>query len=121
MIDKKDVLINMINSLSESFAVERKKKEPYKELFKSGSTYSGLLMNLEHQMLTHVLDACEIIEQRHGVKVNDEQYKMLLSLPLLAQLAEIDAKREGVSCSIDRAFFMLSENFKESGEVKLID
>lgn len=112
MSDQKDILKDMINSLAESFTEERKKQEPYKRLFKSGSTYTGLLRHLENQMIGHVLDACSIIEERQGVRVNEDQYRMLLALPLLVKLAEDDArKNEGSACCVDKAFFILSEKF----------
>lgn len=109
----KDVLSQIMTSLADSFTKERKKKEPYKELFKAGSTHTGLLRDLELKMTNHVLDACDIYKERHGIEINKNQYHVLLALPLLIKIAEIDAtKNEGIACSVDKAYFMLSEQLK---------
>jgi hypothetical protein len=100
----------MISALAESFANERKKSESYKELFGAGSSLTGLLRRLEHKMSMHVLDACEVLDERHGIKVNNEQYHVLMALPLLVKIATKDVERnEGSACSVDKAYFMLSE------------
>jgi len=52
-------------------------KTPYKELFKAGSTHTGLLRELERKMKRHVLDACNIYKERHGVEINKNQYHVL--------------------------------------------
>jgi hypothetical protein len=101
---------DMLTALSESFTKERQKDEPYKELFKAGSTHTGLLMDLTDKMTIHVLDACQVYKERHGIEINTSQYHFLLALPLLAEVAEKDAhKNEGMSCCVDKAYFILSE------------
>lgn len=115
----KDTLKNMLTSLADSFAEERQKEEPYKELFRAGSTHTGLLRNLESQMVGHILDVCNVYKERHGIKINTNQFHMLLALPLLAKVAEKDAtQNEGSCCCVDKAFFILSEQLKALGEVK---
>lgn len=114
MIAEKDIdpnaLGNILEAMANSFKKERQKEEPYKELFKAGSTHTGLLRELESKMTRHVLDACDIYEERHGIKINKNQYHVLLALPLLAKVAEKDAeKHEGMVCCVDKAFFMISE------------
>lgn len=112
-----DVFGEMLTSLADSFADERKKKEPYKELFKAGSTHTGLLRELETKMTAHVLDACHVYEERHGIKINKNQYNVLLALPLLAKIAENDAaKHEGFIYCVDKAYFMLSEQIIALGD-----
>jgi len=105
-----DCLSDMLTALSESFTKERQKEEPYKELFKAGSTHTGLLRDLTDKMTNHVLDACDIYKERHGIKINKSQYHVLLALPFLAKVAEKDAhSNEGMSCCVDKAYFILSE------------
>jgi len=101
---------NLLSALAGAFTEERQKSEPYKEMFKAGSTHTNLLRDLEHKMTGHVLDACDVFKERHGVKINKEQYHVLLALPFLAKVAEQDAKsNEGLACCVDKAYFMLSE------------
>lgn len=111
-----NTLGNILEALSSAFMEERKKEKPYKELFKAGSTHTGLLRDLECKMTAHVLDACEVFKERHGLELNKNQYHVLLALPLLAKIAENDArKNEGLSCCVDKAFFMLSEQLLALG------
>ena len=69
-----DCLSDMLTALSESFTKERQKEEPYKELFKAGSTHTGLLRDLTDKMTDHVLDACRGIQRaprnRRSIQVN---------------------------------------------------
>lgn len=104
---------NMLTAMADAFTEERHKEKPYKEMFKSGSTHTGLLRELESKMTGHVLDACDIYQKRHGIKINTNQYHVLLALPLLVKIAERDAKKnEGLACCVDKAYFMLSEQLK---------
>ena len=107
-------LTQMMEKLAASFTEERKKKEPYREMFKSGSSYTSLFRHLESEMGAHVLDACTVIKERYGMSVNRNQYNFLLALPLLVKFATDDAiATEGLCCCVDKAFFMLSEEFKK--------
>ena len=111
-----NTLGNMLTSLADAFTAERQKEEPYKEMFKKGSSLTGLLRHLESEVMGHVLDACDVLEAKHGIEVNHEQYHVLLALPLLVKVAEKDAKaHEGWPCSVDKAYFMLSEQLKALG------
>ena len=108
-----NTLGDMINAMANAFTEERQKSEPYKEMFKAGSTHTSLLRDLEHKMTGHVLDACDVFKTRHGITVNKDQYHVLMALPLLVRIAEIDAKQnEGIACCVDKAYFMLSEQIK---------
>ena len=112
-----NALSSLITTLASSFEEERKKTEPYKELFKAGSSYTTLFRALEVKMTGHVLDACTVLEEKFGVVVTKEQYHMLLALPLLVKIAEKDAEvNEGSASCVDKAFYMLSEHFKELGK-----
>ena len=108
-----DTLKNMMSAMANAFTEERQKTKPYKEMFEAGSTHTGLLRELESKMTDHVLDACDIYKERHGAKVNKNQFHVLLALPLLIKIAEMDAKKnEGMACCVDKAYFMLSEQLK---------
>ena len=112
-----NTLCKIIEAIYDAGKKERQKEKPYKELFKAGSTHTGLLRELEEKMSKHVFDACDIYEERHGITINSDQYHMLLCLPLLAQIAEKDAERnEGRACCVDKAYFMLSEHLKDLGD-----
>ena len=105
-----NTLTEMLTAMAVAFTEERQKSEPYKEMFKAGSTHTGLLRDLESKMMSHVLDACDVFKERHGVKINHNQFHVLLALPLLAKIAEKDAKKnEGMACCVDKAYFLLSE------------
>lgn len=111
-----NTLGEMLGALANAFTAERQKSEPYKEMFEAGSSLTGLLRNLEHKMTAHVLDACDVYEKRHGVKINNEQFHVLLALPLLVKIAEKDARRnEGIACCVDKAYFILSEQLLAIG------
>lgn len=113
---KKNALGGLLEALASSFKEERQKEEPYKEMFRAGSTFTDIFREMDHQMTTHVLDGCDVISERLGMRVNKAQYRTLLALPLLVQVAEEDAKRhEGSACCIDKAFYILSEQFKALG------
>ena len=113
----KETLTNMLINLANAFTEERKKTEPYKEMFEEGSTYTGLFRHLEIKMTDHVLDACDVLKEKHGIKVTNDQYHVLLALPLLVQMAERNAvDNEGLPCSVDKAHFILSEQFKALSE-----
>lgn len=112
----KGTLGDMIEAMADAFTKERQKKEPYKELFKAGSTHTGLLRELESKMTDHVLDACDVYKERYGANINKNQFHVLLALPLLVKIAEQDAKKnEGMACCVDKAYFMISEQFKALG------
>lgn len=112
-----NVLGEMLGALANAFTEERNKAEPYNKMFKAGSTHTGLLRDLEHKMMSHVLDACDVFETRHGIKVNNDQFNVLLALPLLAKIAEKNAgKNEGMGCRVDKAFFILSEQIIALGK-----
>lgn len=117
MNEKEVVLGKIIKSLAETFTQERKKSDSYKEMFKAGSDYESIFRELEESMLNHVHDACAVIEEKFSIKINNDQYHILMALPLLAKIAEQDArKNEGMACCVDKAYFILSEQFKKLGE-----
>ena len=111
-----NILGKMLQSMADTLSEERKKKEPYKEMFKAGSSYTSLLRSLELQMTGPVLDACDVIKERFGVSVSKDQYHILLALPLLVKIATQQAEREGAACSVDKAYFLISEQLVGLGK-----
>lgn len=115
-VDKKisqEALSNLLTTLAESFQKERQKSEPYKEMFKAGSTYTGLLRQLELPGESAALDACDVVERRFKKKGNNNLYEFLLAVPYLAyKLRKQIEKEEGSACCVDKAFFILSEHMK---------
>jgi hypothetical protein len=113
---KENAMREMLQSIADTFAAERKKEEPYKELFKAGSSLTGLLRELETQMMGPVLDACEVMKERLGTTVNTEQFYVLLALPLLIKIATKNAEQhEGSACCVDKAYFIMSEQLLALG------
>lgn len=103
-----------VEVLVDSFAKNRRKTEPYKDLFKAGNTFTGLLNNLNLKMVEHVLDASDVLEKTHNVIISKEIYNFLLALPYLASELEKNVKdSEGYVCCIDKTFFILSEELKK--------
>ncbi len=112
-----DVMSEMLTSLADSFTNERKKTEPYKELFKAGSSFTRLLRTLESQMMRSVLDACTVYKEKNGKSLNKNQFNVLLALPLLVKVAENNASaNEGMACCVDKAYYMVSEQLIKLGE-----
>jgi len=107
----------LLTALSNRFKDEREKSESYKEMFKAGSSCTGLLRKLECEMSSNLLDASAVLKERHGIAINNRQHGFLSTLPFLLTVAKQDVTRnEGVSCSIDKAFFILSEQFLALGD-----
>ena len=104
-----NTLAAMMGSLAAAFTKERKQTGPYKEMFKAGSSLTGLLRHLESEMTSHVLDACDAHKERNGVGFSTDQFNVLMALSLLVKMATKDAEREGSACSVDKAYFILSE------------
>ena len=103
----------VLNGLVESFRAEREKSEPFKELFKAGSTFTGLLRQLEMQGMGSTLDAMEVLKQRHGVWVSHPVMDFLLAVPYLSHTLERHIRETaGSSCCVDKTIFLLSEELK---------
>ena len=111
------VLENMLLGLADNLIKERRKTKPYKEMFEKGSKFTALFRHLNDVIEPHILDACDVLEEKHNLNVNDDQYNFLLALPLLAKISEeLVEKKEGSCYCIDKAYFILSDQFKEMEE-----
>lgn len=107
-------LKEVLGDLVARASTERQKKDSYKALFKAGSTYTGFFRAVKSDMMDCVLDACEVLNQKHGIHVSNDQFNFLLAIPYLAQMLEKEIKaKDGIACSVDKVYFILSERFKE--------
>lgn len=109
----------LLSTMLDDFQKEREKTEPYKEMFKAGSTYTGLLRELQHRCLGHVLDATTTLRKKN-IRISDDVYSFLLAIPyLFYKLEKQVEKEEGVTYCTDKTFYLLSERLKEIiGEIK---
>ena len=108
-----DALTKLLTTLADSFTNERKKSEPYKEMFKAGSTYTGLLRHVEMECMGVALDACTVTKERLGKEERRGLLEFMLAVPYLSFKLEKHIKeKEGSACCVDKAFFLLSEHMK---------
>lgn len=106
-------LEKVLNGLADAFRKEREESEPFKELFRAGSTFTGLLSELEMRGMGATLDACAVLEQRHGSYISHPVLEFLLALPYLSYKLEKQIESEaGSCCCVDKSFFLLSEELK---------
>lgn len=107
------VLSEVLNGMVSAFNAEREKTEPFKELFKAGSSFTGLLRKTENEGTRIVLDACLVLEQK-GIKITTEIYDFLLALPFISHKLEKQiAATDGHCCCVDKTFLLLAEKLKE--------
>jgi hypothetical protein len=88
---------------------ERQADPKYQEMFKKGTSYGGLISEVEHQMQGPALDACDVLEKRFGIKCTNEVYTFVLAIPLLSHLLEkkITAEESSVCC-VDKTHYIMS-------------
>ncbi len=109
-----EILKDVIGKLATTFQSEREKTEPYKEMFKAGSSYTGLLRQVEHGCIRIALDAYSVFEKQSGRKGNNELLSFLLAVPYLSRILEQQIEEEeGMACCVDKAFFVLSEHMRK--------
>ncbi len=120
--DKKfdKALKTVIGSLLQQCEEERKKDPKYKKLFKESTTYGSLLRNLNHNISCNVLDSCEVLRNKFGVKeINNETFDFLLALPILESTIQKKINNdEGRSCCVDKTYYVLSAILKTKLEAK---
>lgn len=104
---------NMLDGMLYLAKKERESSEPYKEMFKAGANYEGLLRQLEHKMISEVLDAGDVLHNK-GFKVRNEVFYFLLSLPLRVKILEKEiTEKEGYVCSFDKTYYLLARELEE--------
>lgn len=93
-----------LRGLSDLATTERKQSQPYKDMFKASEFgLRGAIDQASNDMMRIVLNLCQVIEDRTGVKVDNDLFLMLSGLPLFTQLLRkhiTDA--EGCSCCADK-------------------
>ena len=104
----------LLNSLVDVANDEREKSQSYKDMFDTGKEgHEGLLRNLQSKMTDNVLDACHVLEKKHG-RLGNEVFYFLMALPYLEnKLVNHIQKTEGSSCSVDKAYYILSESLQK--------
>lgn len=120
-LDNAEISIKqVISQLVEQASIERQKTDSYKTMFTIGSSYTDVLRMLEFNMIGGVLDATEVLKKKHNRPVNKDQFNFLLALPYLVhQLEKEICDKEGISCSVDKVYFLLSEQFKRLQTVEV--
>jgi hypothetical protein len=106
-------LEEVMNGLMEAADEERKSSEPYKKMFKAGSSLTGLFRQLEHEGMTHALNAADIYANKlKGEATEREALEFMLAVPYLAfKLEQHIQEIQGRTCCVDKTFFLLSEYF----------
>lgn len=109
-----ETLSALMTNMVDSFTAERHKAEPYKEMFKAGSTFASLLSHLEMKCMESILDAFDIYKNKlNGDGHSNEAFEFFLALPYLSfKLEKHIEKEEGFVCCVDKNFYLLSEELK---------
>lgn len=101
-----EALTAVCTSLAERADAERRKEQPWAELWDaSEGGLRSLLSEAEHQMMGPVLNLCDIIKKRFGIKrISGRLYDLLKALPfaMWSVRHHID-KTQGMSCCADKA------------------
>lgn len=104
---------------------QREASDSYKDLF-SADEVDGLLRRMEEEMMTIILNGASVLEKKFGVSFTtknghrgNEAFGLLLSLPLLAHKLEEKIKAEqGITCCVDKTYYLLSRTLTEFGVPK---
>lgn len=110
---QEEALAAVLGGMLKASELEREKTEPYKEMFKAGSSYTGLLRELKSKGMRPTLDAAKVLQDM-GAEISDDLFEFLIALPYLAYKLQrhIDAT-EGMCCCADKTFFLLSAHLKQ--------
>ncbi len=100
----KESIGNVLQALVARATEERRKSEPYKEMFEASEHgLRGAIDKASNEMMRVVLNLCEVIKERTGKEVNNDLFFMLSGLPLFSQLIRkhiVDT--EGNCCCADK-------------------
>jgi hypothetical protein len=77
-------LKEVITGLAEHAAAERRKEQPYQDLFKASEQgLSGLLSEANHQMTHIALGLADVIQKKFGIKrMSDKLWKLIKAHPI---------------------------------------
>ena len=102
-------LKSVMEGILEMADKERQADPKYIEMFKKGTSFGGLISEVEHQMEGPALDACDVLKKKFGVKCTNEVYNFILSIPLLSSLLEKKIMNmEGSTCCVDKTHYIMS-------------
>jgi hypothetical protein len=94
-------------------SVNRSKENAYSTLFTKGSEFTSLLRKVEHDFNRIYLDVYDALKKDYPQCGNDV-IAFLKSVPLLAAyLRSYITETEGMTCSTDKVFYLLSEHLKQ--------
>lgn len=119
------VFEKVITDLLAKASEERKKTEPYKDMFEASQHgLRGLLDDANSKMERIILDVAEVIEERTGANISKEMWVLLRCLPLIQdQLQSHISKTEGFSCCADKmreiiCKYALDQQFSNSNKAE---
>lgn len=112
MSEFEDVLKKTLERLAKSAEDERRKSNPYKDLFSKSDTCESLLREVEFKMTGIVLDACQVLKDKFGFKeIPQPVFDILQMLPFVETYLEKQiVKEEGISCCVDKVYHLLSND-----------
>jgi len=112
MSEFEDALKRTLNRLSEHAENERRKSEPYKDLFSKSDDCESLLRQVEFKMTGIVLDACQVLKDKFGFRdIPHPVFDVLQMLPFLETYLEKKIVREeGNTCCVDKVYYLLSKD-----------
>lgn len=108
-----EVMNEVVEDILDLADKQRKSSEPYKDLFErtSGKPIPIQLREVHNDLIDVVLNYAKIL-QGEGYKVSNDIYDMLLALPILADRLEGDiCKKDGLSCCVDKTYYILEKEF----------
>ncbi len=99
-----------MNSLVDSFTAEAKKTNDYKDLFQAceHNSVAGLLTELNHKITSHILNACDVLEEK-GFTLTKEAYDFLYQVPWLWKALEKNHSSKTSACCVDKTRYDLSQ------------
>lgn len=105
-------LKEVLDSLNDTIAKERRETKPYKDLFKKSDDIAEFLRDVDLKMIKIVLDAMQVLHDKYG-SCPSEVYNILKCLPFVtAYMEKKITKEEGMCCCVDKVYYLLSQKVK---------
>lgn len=107
------VLKKVLEGLYDTIAKERRASTPYKDLFKKSDDMSEFLREINHKMMSIILNASQVLLDKYHECPN-EVYDILKALPLISDYMEKRViEEEGLTCCVDKVYYLLSQRMNE--------